>query len=302
MLPGLDNIIPSASWQEAWDGFELHLRSLGRARKTIDTRRSSFSIMSRWATKSQCDPEHVTQGDMRKYLVRQFNGRKGTGAAVLYQDLRCFWDWYSAEYGTASPMDGISRPQGKSRMTTVLRPDDIAGVLAACKTSDAPARDTAIVWLLLESGLRRFELAALSMADVDLKARTVTVRCGKGGKARIAVMGDESAQALWRWLRQRSDSGEALFTSRHGGRLTPGGISQIIKRIGDTAGLHLHPHAFRHAWAHYSLDAGASETNLMEVAGWSSRRMLDRYGAELKQERAIAAMKGLQVGQIIRGK
>jgi site-specific recombinase XerD len=132
---------------------------------------------------------------MLRYLGRQFDGRQGTGAAVLYQDLRCFWDWYSAEYGTASPMDGISRPQGKSRMTPVLRPDDIAGVLSACKASDAPARDTAIVWLLLESGLRRFELAALSMADADLKARTVAVRCGKGGKARIAVMGDESAQA-----------------------------------------------------------------------------------------------------------
>jgi len=50
--------------------------------------------------------------------------------------------------------------------------------------------------LLLESGLRRFELTALDLEAVDLRNRRVTVARGKGGKARVAAFGDESAEAL----------------------------------------------------------------------------------------------------------
>jgi integrase/recombinase XerC len=182
-----------------------------------------------------------------------------------------------------------------------LRFDQVDAIVTACKASADPLRNTAMVWLLLESGLRRFELAALDVCDVDLRKRTVVVRCGKFGKARVAVMGDEAAQALWRYLKGRRDKEGALFLSKYGGRLTAGGVSQIIAELGRKAGLHLHPHAFRHSWAHYAMSAGVSETNLMQVAGWETRTMLDRYGAELKQERVIAAMRGLQVSQVMRG-
>jgi integrase len=59
---------------------------------------------------------------------------------------------------------------------------------------------------------------------------------------------------------------------------------------------------FRHSWAHYSLAAGVGESNLMQLAGWSSADMLRRYGAVLAQERAIAAARAVQVGQVMRAR
>ena len=59
---------------------------------------------------------------------------------------------------------------------------------------------------------------------------------------------------------------------------------------------------FRHTWAHAYLAAGLGESSLMRLAGWSDASMLRRYGAVLAQERAIAAGRAIQVGQVMRAR
>ena len=51
----------------------------------------------------------------------------------------------------------------------------------------------------------------------------------------------------------------------------------------------VHPHQLRHSWAHDALANGTSEGDAMQLGGWSNRKMLSRYGAELAADRAIAA-------------
>jgi len=299
------NVTPSPLWLTAWEGFELAQLSLGRSPKSIRNRQSSVMLLARWATsEGLTDPEKVTKIDLRSYLALQLKHRKGSGAATLYQDLKVFWDWFAADYEIKSPMTGVPRPKVKSRTVPVLRPEQLKKILNACKHKDPwfTARDAAMVWLLLESGLRRAELAAANVEDVDLKSRTIAVPLGKGGKSRVAVFGDDTANALWRWLRRLGRREGPLFVSRFGNRVTLSGIGDILHRIGDeTAGVPLRPHMLRHAFAHYSLDAGAAEGDLMEVAGWQTRAMLDRYGAELKRERALGHMRNIQVGKAIKG-
>jgi integrase len=51
----------------------------------------------------------------------------------------------------------------------------------------------------------------------------------------------------------------------------------------------VHPHQFRHTFAHDWLDGGGAEGDLMRLMGWTDRSMLDRYGADLQVQRAIDA-------------
>jgi integrase len=58
----------------------------------------------------------------------------------------------------------------------------------------------------------------------------------------------------------------------------------------------LHPHQFRHTFAHTWLAGGGNEIDLMRLAGWSSRSMVARYGAYAADERARQAHHDLNLG------
>jgi integrase len=298
------DIAPSAEWLDAWDGHELQQLSLGRGPSTIRNRKCFVMIMAKHFTADGItDPSAVTKQQLNRYLLRQYADRKPGGRVALFATVKIFFDWVAAEYDIANPIAGIPRPKGGSEAVPVVQPDQIGAILAACKDRfpALTARNTAIIWLLIESGLRRFEVTALDLADVDLKARTVTVRKGKFGKARVSVFGDETAQALWRYIsRCRGREDGPLFISEHSGRLSTSGLSQIVARISRRSGVKVRPHMFRHTWAHANLAAGLGESSLMQLAGWSDASMLRRYGAVLAQERAIAAGRAIQVGQVMK--
>jgi integrase len=75
-------------------------------------------------------------------------------------------------------MAGIDRPKGKPAMVAVPTEADIEAVLKGCTggTAQEAVRNRALVRLMLESGIRRFELSALDYEDLDLKARTVMIK------------------------------------------------------------------------------------------------------------------------------
>jgi len=107
-------------------------------------------------------------------------------------------------------------------------------------------RDRAIVVLLLYTGLRLGELAALDLADTRLSARKgiVVVRAGKGDSYREVPLNGAVRAALESWLevrrrREPSDpaAGErALFTAAQAGRLSPRAIDRVVRGVGARAG------------------------------------------------------------------
>jgi integrase len=59
---------------------------------------------------------------------------------------------------------------------------------------------------------------------------------------------------------------------------------------------HIHPHRFRHTFAHDFLMSGGQERDLKRLAGWSSDVMLERYGASAADVPAKAAAQRLKRG------
>ena len=168
--------------------------------------------------------------------------------AKWVKTLKAFFNWcVRREYLTRSPARYLSnrRPtrigEGKA-----ARPDEVTEVLAAARYKP---RDRAIVWLLAQSGCRAGDVAGLRLDRLDL-ANCSAVVDGKGDKRRRIHFETETAEAIAAWLAVRPpvDHPFVFVSTRGKGPLTSAAVSQIVRRLCQTAGLdrRLGAHAFRH--------------------------------------------------------
>jgi integrase/recombinase XerC len=124
---------------------------------------------------------------------------------------------------------------------------------------DAKAkRDRAAVRLLYDLALRRGEVVALDMEDLDAEAGTVSV-LGKGRtqKQRMTLP-EPTRAALVGWVEARGTEAGPLFLNfdraGKGGRLTGTSLYRIVRELGEDAGVQVRPHGLRHAAITEALD------------------------------------------------
>jgi len=134
--------------------------------------------------------------------------------------------------------------------------------------------------------MRRAEVAALDIRDLDFKARRLTIRSGKGGKQRVIPITIELASDLKHLIGRRGKG--AVFLSNRGGELTTRQVNRIVGRIGELAGVknpnpssdgRITCHLFRHSFARHWKQRGGDIESLAQILGHSSSATtVDLYG------------------------
>jgi site-specific recombinase XerD len=286
--------------------FELHLRAEGKSAKTVRIYLTALRHFSAWAQDRYPDLSDwpaVGRDHLRQWAAETIESSSAGNASVQWRGLQQFLKWAEFEGEVEkNPMRGLAGPQVIAPLVPVIELDQLRALLATVAgNSFIERRDNAILRLLIDTGIRRGELVGLRIEDVKLFEREATVT-GKGGRTRVIRFGAKTAKAIDRYLRLRGQhpcaDGPALWLStRADGPITYHGMAMIIRRRAGMAGLdHLHLHQFRHTSAHLWLDQGGAEGDLMELAGWTSRQMLTRYGASARSARARRSYDRIELG------
>jgi site-specific recombinase XerD len=187
-----------------------------------------------------------------------------------YRALRTFCRWLVRTGRlSADPMASLTMrvPQTLPRVPS---DDDVRRLLAACPPTFEGQRNSAMIALLPDSGLRKEEIRWLRIGDVDLVSRMIRVRQGKGLRDGVTFIGAATAPMLRAWLMVHPDRGPEnfLLVRQDGSQLGPWAITRILHRISRRTRL---AHAVgAHALRHYAATAILRRTGDLELV----RRML----------------------------
>jgi len=160
------------------------------------------------------------------------------------------------------------------------------------------ARDGAVLALLLVAGLRRSEVVALSVGDVDLGSGRVVVSSGKGAKPRVAWLSPAALSWVERWVGFRGVGAGPLVYQARGGRIqrTPVSESGVYQAVVDRcrrAGIErCTPHDLRRTCATELLDRGVDLLLVQRLLGHASPETTAIYDRrdESRQRRAVGRL------------
>jgi len=125
----------------------------------------------------------------------------------------------------------------------------------------------ACILLMLHSGLRSGEVTGLNSQDLDLPAKRLIIRQGKGQRDRVVYLSELTCQALAAYL-QDCPPGHPLWLSSRNTPLSQDSLADQVEKTGDLLGIsHLHTHRLRHTCATRLLNAGMDVTRLQKLLG-----------------------------------
>ena len=285
------------------ESFARTLRAENRAANTIRLYTRAVAGLARFlaARGMPTAAEAISREHVEAYVAERVATRAANTAATEARGLQRFFGWLLEEGEiTRNPMERMRRVQTPEVPVPVLTEDELRRLLKACEGAGfEDRRDMAIVRLFIDTGMRLGELAGLQVNEIDFRDG-VAIVTGKGSRPRATPFGTKTARALDRYVRARIRHPKGglpnLWIGRKGA-LHHTSLARLVAGRGEMAGINgLHPHVFRHTFAHRWRNHGGGDDELMRLVGWRSRTMLHKYGASAADERAREAHRRLSPG------
>lgn len=271
--------------------------------------RASFqSALNTWIYPAMGEKKipDVSSADLSSLLLSvQAQGRAHATAVKVYTVLHTMFKMaYLSDMIQRNPMDKVPRPvprkdEIREAEAQALTVEELQTVLDAL--NDEPLKWRVLVYVLIDTGIRRGECCGLKWEDIDLKSQVITIRRNlcytpargvyidtpKSGRVREVDIGPETA-ALLRAFKNQS-AGEFVFTQEGSQTpMHPQSPTRYLKKLSGRCGVpDLHPHKLRHTFASIAITAGADVASVSEALGHSDKavtlRMYTHADAESRK-------------------
>ena len=261
---------------------DLHLR--GRAETTIETYLQQVGWFEAFLRDHNKELEKASKNDLLEFLghLRAKSYKQGS-LGHIFAALSSSYDFLEDTVRVQSnPVPAVQKRYLRPYKANIDRDERRCLSVEECSQlikTRLVSRDQAIMILLAKTGMRRHELTALDVSDIDMKKRELTLKPTGKRTNRTLFFDDEAAAIVQRWLSTRAsmsfpeNDGPLFVTSS--GRFDPKSVYTMMinhsRRIGiaDTKIGHDHitPHYFRIFFTTMLLRAGMPREHVMALRG-----------------------------------
>jgi site-specific recombinase XerD len=212
-------------------------------------------------------------GDVLGFLLEHAGERSRKSSKALVTCLRSLLGFLHVSGLIARPLaSGVPSVAGwrLAGLPRALSGEQVQALLNSCdRGSVAGRRDFAILTMLARLGLRRGEVAALKLDDIDWHAGELVIT-GKGNRVERLPLPADVGEAIAGYLREGRPgfSGREVFVRLIAPRaaLTAGGVTQVVMSASKRAGIgEVTAHRLRHTAATELLRQGAPLTEIGEL-------------------------------------
>ncbi len=190
----------------------------------------------------------------------------------LWRVMRSFTTWaFEMDILPTSPLAKLRAPRVERKIMEPLTNDQVSILLGSISknlNTFSRLRDTALLYVLLDTACRKAEVLRMTRDCVDTEMILLTNT--KSRKDRHVFVTPTTRLAIVRYLNARTDQHPELWVTNTGTPLTDAGLRQILRRATATAGVRAGFHTFRRTSATALVENGASTEAVRRILGHSS--------------------------------
>jgi integrase/recombinase XerD len=275
--------------------------------RTVETRHKALAYFIEWCAQREIRrPLEVHKPLLERYQRHLFHQRKANGEPLSFRTqhgrLATLRGWFRylarQNHILSNPASELELPRIEKRLPRqVLTASEVEQLLDSAELSDPLGlRDRAILETFYSTGMRRMELAALALYDVEMELGTVQIRQGKGKRDRIIPIGERALAWIDRYLIEVrpqlvwDPSERALFLTNEG---RPFGLQRLTNLVRDyllAAGIEKSGacHLLRHTMATLMLEGGADVRFVQQMLGHAKLETTEIYThVSIRQLKAV---------------
>jgi integrase/recombinase XerD len=219
-------------------------------------------------------PDQANTAVLSDYLQSRSN-LKSISRFAIVMALRSFYGFMTAKgYIVSNPALKLESPKFQSPRPEPLSDEEVSKLFSLSGSRYILIRDRALLEILY-CGLRISEALGLRQEDLHFEEGYLKIR-GKGGKERLAPIGNQAIQTLQRLLaendRRFAIRAQGIFLTHRGRPLSRTAAWLRLKIIAGYAGIRkrFYPHLLRHQAATAMLRGGCDLKSLQEILGHQS--------------------------------
>jgi integrase/recombinase XerC len=263
------------------------------------------------------DLSHLEAEDIEEYLeylkFYKKNGREySNGERAIKRKLSALRIFYAYLYKnnrvTSNPAEKVDMPKIHGKTITRMDPNEVANFLDSVEYGTnltekqqvyhekTKVRDTALLTLMLGTGIRVSECVGIDINDLDFdNGRVKVVR--KGGYESFVYFGDEVTDALLEYLEERKNISaaegheNALFLSSQKKRISVRSVEYLVKKysLGAVPLKHITPHKLRSTYGTELYKETGDIYLVADVLGHSDVNTTKKHYADMDEERRRSA-------------